>query len=44
MADEDEKARERAGGQQRGPEAMLGMWTAWMDQMSASATAAADQA
>ena len=42
MADENEKARERAGGQRPGPEAMLDMWAAWMDQMSAPA--AADQA
>jgi polyhydroxyalkanoate synthase subunit PhaC len=44
MADEEEKMRDRAGGQQPGPEAMLGMWATWMDQMSAAAPAAADQA
>ena len=43
MADEEKKARERVG-QQPGPEAMLGMWAAWMDQLSAVAPAPADQA
>ena len=40
MADDEEKAPERAGGQHPGPEAMLGMWAAWMDQMTAAAPAA----
>ena len=44
MADEEEETRARAGVQHPGPEAMLGMWTAWVDRMSASATTAGDQA
>ena len=44
MADEEEKAREPARGQLTGPEAMLAMWSAWMDHMSAAAPAAANAA
>ena len=41
MADKDtEKAQPQAGGKMPGPDVMLGMWAAWMDQLSALTPAA----
>ena len=43
MADKDtNKSQSEAGGYMLGPDVMLGMWAAWMDQLSALTPAGAD--
>jgi hypothetical protein len=42
MADKDDKkARSRHGDTARGPDAMFGIWAAWLDQMTGAAPAVA---
>ena len=44
MAKDTDESQTQAGGSGPGPDVMLGLWTSWMDQMSASTQAAAGQA
>src|SRR4051812_7596685 len=43
MAKDTDKGQPQTGGNVAGPDVMLGMWASWMDQMAASAQAAAGQ-